>query len=52
MPRSKPAIVEALAGPHDAQDVTSTLIRLAVTEKVVETGGKYALAQESAPGAG
>ena len=43
VPRRKPAIVAALAGQHDKQDVTSTLIRLAVTERVRETGGKYTL---------
>ena len=52
VPRSKPAIVEALAGRYDRQDVIHTLIRLAVTGQVVETGGKYALARESAPHAG
>jgi hypothetical protein len=41
LPRSKPAIVAALAGRHDAGDVTLALIRLAVTERVVETDGKY-----------
>ena len=43
VPRRKPAIVAALAGRHDKQDVTSTLIRLAVTERVQETDGKYTL---------
>jgi hypothetical protein len=43
-PRTKAAIVEVLAGRHDKQDVIVTLLRLAVTERVVETGGKYALA--------
>jgi hypothetical protein len=42
VPRSKPAIVEALAGRHARDDVVHTLIRLAVTGQVVETGGKYA----------
>ena len=41
VPRSKPAIVEALAGRHDRQDVIHTLIRLAVTGQVDEAGGKY-----------
>jgi hypothetical protein len=45
MPRRKPAIVAALAGLHAAEDVTLALIRLAVTERVVETDGKYALAE-------
>jgi hypothetical protein len=44
LPRSKPAIVEALAGRHDKQDIAHTLIRLAVTGQVVETGGRYILA--------
>jgi hypothetical protein len=43
VPRSKPAIVAALAGRY-AEDVTLALIRLTVTERVVEAGGKYALA--------
>jgi hypothetical protein len=42
MPRTKPAIVEALAGRHDKQDVVHALIRLAVTDRVEETGGRYA----------
>ena len=49
MPRSKPAIVEALAGRHGKQDVVHALIRLAVTGQVEEKGGKYALAQEPVP---
>jgi len=52
VPRRKAAIVEALAGRHDTDDVVLALIRLTVTEKVVENGGKYTLAQEVAPGAG
>ena len=44
VPRSKPAIVEALAGRHARDDVLHTLIRLAVTGQVVETGGRYNLA--------
>ena len=43
MPRRKPAIVEALAGRHDRQDVGHALIRLSVTGQVEETGGGYAL---------
>ena len=52
VPRRKAAIVEALADRHDGDDVELTLVRLAVTERVIESGGKYALAQESAPGVG
>ena len=44
VPRTKPAIVEALAGRHVRDDVVHTLIRLAVTGQLVETGGKYTLA--------
>ena len=43
VPRSKPAIVEALASRHARDDVVHTLIRLAVTGRVDETGGKYML---------
>ena len=43
-PRSKAAIVEALAGRHDRQDVIGTLIRLSVIGEVEEAGGKYMLA--------
>jgi hypothetical protein len=46
VPRRKPAIVEALAGRHDRQDVVHALIRLAVTGRVEESGGRYALAAE------
>src|SRR4051794_16759452 len=52
VPRRKPAIVAALAGRHDRQDVIHALIRLAVTDQVVDTGGKYALAPEPVPDAG
>ena len=44
VPRTKAAIVEALAGRHDREDVVLTLIRLAVTGQVEETDGKYVLA--------
>jgi hypothetical protein len=46
VPRTKPAIVEALSGRHDKQDVVHALIRLAVTGEVEDTGGRYALAAE------
>jgi hypothetical protein len=52
VPRTKPAIVEALAGRHAEDDVVLALIRLAVTGRVVETGGRYALASGPAPDAG
>ena len=44
VPRRKPAVVAALAGRPAEGEVELTLIRLAVTERVVETGGRYALA--------
>jgi hypothetical protein len=44
VPRTKPAIVEALVDRHDKQDVIHALIRLAVTDQMEEMGGKYALA--------
>ena len=43
VPRTKAAIVEALAGRHDPEDATLALIRLAVTERVEETNGRYVL---------
>ena len=43
VPRTKPAIVETLAGRHDRQDVVLTLIRLSVAWQVEETNGRYAL---------
>ena len=47
-PRSKAAIVEALAGRHDRQDVIGTLIRLSVIGEVEEAGGRYMLAAAEA----
>jgi len=52
VPRSKPAIVEALAGRHSKQDVLHALIRLAVTGRVEDRGGRYTLASGSAPDVG
>ena len=43
MPRKKAAIVEALAGRHDKQDVVHALIRLVVTGQVSESGSRYVL---------
>ena len=48
VPRSKAAVVAALAGRHDAEDVELTLVRLAVTGRVVEAGSKYTLAPPEA----
>ncbi len=47
VPSPKAAIVAALAGRHAKDDVVRTLMRLAVTGQLVESGGKYALAAES-----
>jgi hypothetical protein len=44
VPRSRAAVAEALAGRHERRDVVHTLIRLAVTGRLVEAGGKYTLA--------
>ena len=49
VPRSKAAIVEALAGHHARDDVVHTLIRLAVTGQVVDSGGRYTLAVAPEP---
>ena len=43
VPRTKPAIVEALAGRHDKQAVVHALIRLAVIGEVEQTGSRYTL---------
>jgi hypothetical protein len=51
VPRSRAAIVKALADRHPKDDVRRTLMRLAVTERLVEKAGKYALpAPASEPG--
>jgi hypothetical protein len=51
VPRSRATIVAALADRHPREDVKGTLMRLAVTERLVETGGKYALpTPEAEPG--
>ena len=42
VPRSKLAIIAALAERHAAGDVAVALARLAVTGRVVETDGRYA----------
>ena len=41
VPRTKRAIVGALAGRHAEDEVELTLIRLAVTGRVAEVGSKY-----------
>jgi hypothetical protein len=44
VPRSRRMIVGALADRHPKDEVMRTLLRLAVTDRVVETGGKYVVA--------
>ena len=51
VPRTRGTILAALADRHPKQDVRRTLMRLAVLEQLVETGGKYTLpAAEAEPG--
>jgi len=49
VPRSRAAIIAALADRHPKDDVVRTLMRLAVTGRVDETGGRYTLAVEPDP---
>jgi hypothetical protein len=48
VPRSRAAIVAALADRHPKDEVKRTLMRLAVTDRLAETGGKYTLPQAEA----
>jgi hypothetical protein len=50
VPRTKAAIVKALAGRHAEGDVVLALIRLAVTGEVEDTGGRYSLTAPSGDG--
>ena len=50
VPRSRRAIVAALADQHPKEEVKRTLMRLAATGRVAESGGKYALAAPEAAG--
>jgi hypothetical protein len=43
VPRSRRTIAAELADRHPKDEVQRTLMRLAVTDRVVETGGKYTL---------
>jgi hypothetical protein len=43
MPRSRGTILAALADRHPKDDIRRTLMRLAVTEQLVERNGKYTL---------
>ena len=44
VPRSRRAIVAVLANRHPKDEVARTLMRLAVTGRLAEAGGKYTLA--------
>jgi hypothetical protein len=44
VPRSRRAIVAALTDRHPKDEVVRALMRLAVTDRLVEAGGKYTLA--------
>jgi hypothetical protein len=48
--RSKSTIIAALASRHPKEDVTRTLMRLAVTGQLVEAERKYSLASETGAG--
>ena len=50
-PRPRSAIITALADRHPKEDVVRTLMRLAVTGQLVETGRKYSLAPATGAGA-
>jgi len=43
LPRSRHEIAEALAPQHAKDDVKRTIMRLSVTDRLVETRGKYSL---------
>ena len=47
VPRSRRAIMAALAEQHPKEEVRRTLMRLMVTDRVAEVGGKYVLATEA-----
>jgi hypothetical protein len=50
-PRPRSAIITALADRHPKEDVVRTLMRLAVTGQLVETGRKYSLVRGDRGGA-
>jgi hypothetical protein len=51
-PRSRNAIITALADSHPKEDVVRTLMRLSVTEQLVERERKYSLGPAPAPAPG
>jgi hypothetical protein len=52
VPRSQAAIVAALADRHPKDEVQRALMRLAVTDRLAETGGKFTLPQADSPDEG
>ena len=50
VPRTKAAVVAALAGRHDKREVISALVRLSVTGEVVEARSRYTLAPAGGDG--
>ena len=52
VPRSRRAIVAALAERHPRDEVARTPMRLAVTGRLAEIGGKYTLAGTEEAGRG
>ena len=48
VPRTVAAVAQALADRHEREDMIVTLLRLAVTGQVEDTGGKYTLAAAEA----
>ena len=52
VPCRRADVVAALAGRHAREDVVRTLMRLAVTGRVVEASGKYAPGAATGPDAG
>jgi hypothetical protein len=52
VPRSRAAIITALTDRHSKDEVVRTLMRLAVTGRVEEAGGRYTLTTEPDPEVG
>jgi hypothetical protein len=50
VPRSRRAIAAELADQHPKDEVARTLMRLAVTDRIAEVGGKYVLAPQEGVG--
>jgi hypothetical protein len=52
VPRTRKAIVVALADCHPKDDIRRALMRLAVTDRLAEHGGRFTLPQADAPAEG